>query len=190
MTFHREYYEDRGAKRFHRKRDDCDAVKAILTEADVPGLVYLEDSGAVVAGLRFWGSPWQPEFCDWAFNLERGEPCREKWRLIEPCDVLVTHGPALGHGDQCSDGARAGCVDLLETIQTRVRPAVHVAGHIHEGYGVTTDGATTYINASTCTLRYRPTNPAVVWDVAVRSEAGGDATGGGVGGAGGAKSGT
>ena len=23
---------------------------------------------------KIYGSPWQPEFCDWAFNLPRGEP--------------------------------------------------------------------------------------------------------------------
>src|SRR5947208_1687740 len=34
-----------------------------------PGIAYLEDRAAQVAGLRFWGSPWQPAFCDWAFNL-------------------------------------------------------------------------------------------------------------------------
>ena len=27
----------------------------------------------------------------------------------------------------------AGCVDLLHTIQTRVKPKYHVFGHIHEG---------------------------------------------------------
>lgn len=60
---------------------------------------------------------------------------------------------------------RAGCVDLLDEVQTRVRPAVHAFGHIHEGAGVTTDGATLYVNASTCNLQYRPINPAIVLDV-------------------------
>ena len=32
------------------------------------------------------------------------------------------------------------------------------------GYGVTTDGYTTYINASTCTVKYKPDNPPVVFD--------------------------
>ena len=39
----------------------------------------------------------------------------------------------LGHGDLCKHGGRAGCVNLLLTIQQRVRPAYHVFGHIHEG---------------------------------------------------------
>ena len=35
--------------------------------------IYLEDQEVTVEGLRIYGSPWQPEFCDWAFNLPRGE---------------------------------------------------------------------------------------------------------------------
>ena len=33
------------------------------------------------------------------------------------------------------------------------------------GYGVTSDGHTTYINASTCTLRYQPINPPVIFEL-------------------------
>ena len=58
------------------------------------GVHYLEDSGVEIAGTRWWGSPWQPEFNSWAFNLPRGEPLSEKWALIpDDVDVLVTHSP-------------------------------------------------------------------------------------------------
>ena len=46
------------------------------------GVVYLEDSGHDAAGLRFWGSPWQPEYGGWAFNLPRGPALAEKWARI------------------------------------------------------------------------------------------------------------
>ena len=36
---------------------------------------YLQDSGVTLEGVRFWGSPWQPAYNDWAFNLPRGEAC-------------------------------------------------------------------------------------------------------------------
>ena len=39
----------------------------------------------------------------------------------------------LGHGDKCFDDLRAGCVELLQTIQKRVKPKFHIFGHIHEG---------------------------------------------------------
>ena len=57
----------------------------------------------------------QPEFCDWAFNLSRGEKCLEKWDLIpEGVDILITHGPPIGHGDLCSSKQRAGeCISSV-----------------------------------------------------------------------------
>ena len=76
----------------------------------------------------------QPEFCSWGFNLPRGDPCLEKWQKIPSnVDILMTHGPPIGHGDLCTGGNRAGCVDLLREVQYRIRPKYHVFGHIHEG---------------------------------------------------------
>ncbi|ELK16005.1 Metallophosphoesterase MPPED2 [Pteropus alecto] len=60
---------------------------------------------------------------------------------------------------------RVGCVELLNTVQRRVRPKLHVFGGIHEGYGIMTDGYTTYINASTCTVSFQPTNPPIIFDL-------------------------
>eukprot|EP00035_Acanthoeca_spectabilis_P003929 m.96925 g.96925 ORF g.96925 m.96925 type:complete len:352 (+) comp12377_c0_seq1:1209-2264(+) len=129
---------------------------------------YLEDSEVIIEGVKFYGSPWSPRFFDWAFNADRGEPIAEIWRKIPTdTDVLVTHGPPIGHGDLCSGGNRAGCVDLLREIETRVRPVVHIFGHVHEGYGLWANPTcpTTFVNASTCTLQYRPNNPPIVFDI-------------------------
>ncbi len=147
--------------------DVCARARAMVDA--IPRCEYLCDSGTSVRGISVWGSPWQPEFCNWAFNLPRGEPCREKWALIPSgTDVVMTHGPPLGHGDLCSSGLRAGCLDLLSELQARVRPKYHVFGHIHEGHGATTDGVTTYLNASSCTLQYRPDNAPLVFDLPSR----------------------
>jgi len=40
-----------------------------------------------------------------------------------------------------------------------------VFGHIHEAWGITTDGVTNYVNASTCTFRYKPTHHPIIMDV-------------------------
>jgi Icc-related predicted phosphoesterase len=47
---------------------------------------------------------------------------------------------------------------------------VYGAGHIHEGFGATTNGETTFINASTCNYRYDRynLNPPIVFDVATK----------------------
>ena len=47
--------------------------------------------------------PLQPH-ADTTFRVprRRGEPCAERWRSIpQETDVLITHGPPLGHGDRC-----------------------------------------------------------------------------------------
>ncbi|XP_014785254.1 metallophosphoesterase domain-containing protein 1 isoform X2 [Octopus bimaculoides] len=145
-----------------------ESAKAFLTNC-----IYLEDSYVDIHGYKIYGSPWQPLFCNWAFNLPRGKELLEKWNLIpDDVDILMTHGPPLGYGDLCRSGLRAGCVDLLNTIQKRVQPKFHVYGHIHEGYGILTNKMTTFINASSCTINYCLTNPPIVFDLPLyKSEA-------------------
>ena len=80
-------------------------------------------------------------------------------------DILLTHGPARGFCDTNSRDGRCGCPELTEAITQRAVP-VSVSGHIHSGYGWTTnsDGSTLFINASTCNSSYSPTNPPIVFD--------------------------
>lgn len=112
----------------------------------------------------------QPVFFGWGFNLPRGQPLRDVWAKIpSDTEILITHGPPVGFGDETRDGNRAGCVDLLNTIQNRVKPKLHIFGHIHEGYGVTKDtNGTLFINASTCTIRYKATNPPIIIDLPIK----------------------
>lgn len=59
------------------------------------------------------GTPWQPEFLKWAFNVPRGEACLEKWnRIPANIDILISHTPPVGFGDLCSSNVRAGWVWL------------------------------------------------------------------------------
>jgi Icc-related predicted phosphoesterase len=59
--------------------------------------IYLENSATELAGLKIWGSPVQPEFNNWAFNIARGAAIRRYWKMIPTnTDVLVTHGPPFG----------------------------------------------------------------------------------------------
>ena len=148
----------------------AECAEACRLISSIPGCEYLCDSGTVVEGVRVWGSPWQPVYAG-AFNLQRGSQLREKWALIPAeTDVLLTHGPPLGHGDLTSTRKRAGCGDLLEEVTQRVRPLVHCFGHIHEGYGVTTDGTSTFVNASSCTRRCAVGQEALVFDLPLRRD--------------------
>ncbi|KAF7275107.1 hypothetical protein GWI33_012178 [Rhynchophorus ferrugineus] len=116
------------------KDNISDAVNTANIRQYLTNCVYLEDSGIDICGIKIYGTPWQPEFGNWAFNLPRGEECLSKWNLIPVgIDVLITHTPPLGHGDLVCSGVRAGCTELLSTVQHRVQPKYHVFGHIHEG---------------------------------------------------------
>ncbi len=132
------------------------------------GITWLVDEPAVIDGVTFYGSPWQPWFLDWAFNFPQhdgGVAARAAWAKIPAAvDVLVTHGPPRGILDETSDGERVGCPHLLSAIQQR-RIGAHVFGHIHEGYGQERHGETLFVNASTCNVQYAAVQLPVVIEV-------------------------
>jgi predicted phosphodiesterase len=127
---------------------------------------YLHDSGVVIDGLSIYGSPYQPWFCNWAFNLpRRGPELAAKWSQIPAgLDILVTHGPPALILDSVGYRKHAGCELLREAVIT-AEPRIHVFGHIHGGYGVCRQGKTVFVNASVCDEQYRPVNKPVVMDI-------------------------
>lgn len=126
---------------------------------------YLQDESTTIDNVKFYGSPWQPEFCNWAFNVERGAKIKKKWDLIPmDTDVLITHGPPLNILDEVYSGELVGCEQLLDKV-CAVRPKVHVFGHIHCTHGVKIFNETIFINASTCNEVYQPVNEPIVWEI-------------------------
>jgi Icc-related predicted phosphoesterase len=122
---------------------------------------YLQDELAVIDGVRFYGSPWQPRFYDWAFNLDRGAPLKAKWDMVpDGVDVLITHGPPQGILDVSSRGEHIGCQDLLDAV-LRIKPKVHIFGHNHHGYGQQKFHGIDFINACSCDERYKPFNKPI-----------------------------
>ncbi|XP_028411403.1 metallophosphoesterase domain-containing protein 1-like [Dendronephthya gigantea] len=160
-------FHEQTAKRLHHLKFVPETkVKAALTNC-----IYLQDSEVEIQGLRIYGSPWTPVFCDWAFLKRRGDDINEIWQKIpKDIDILVTHGPPLGRGDSTFDETPAGCANLLDIVQNHVKPRYHIFGHIHEGYGSSSDGVTTYINASTCNIMYKPVNKPIIFDIKVKNK--------------------
>jgi len=148
-------------RRFHKVKQDVKLAQASLTNC-----TYLLDSSINIEGIHIYGSPWQPTYEHWGFNLDRGAPIKEKWDLIpDGVDVLLTHGPPECHlGKTKKGGLDAGCRDLHMTILKK-KPIVHVFGHIHEGYGISKNDHTLFINGSTCNFIYKPHNPPIVFDL-------------------------
>ncbi|KAI9651720.1 MAG: hypothetical protein M1831_000503 [Alyxoria varia] len=119
------------------------------------GVTFLNEglhTFALSNGARFtcWATPYTPAFCDWAFAYNGGQEDRfnpaqyatryAKSIAVDPIpeypkvDIMMTHGPPLGHLDQTPNGAFLGCRHLQRAV-ARARPRLHAFGHIHEGRG-------------------------------------------------------
>lgn len=148
-------------------------IKAMETVNSYKNFHYLQDDWIYVGEeyedmIKIYGSPWQPEFYNWAFNLPRnGWELKEKWDNIpNDTDILITHGPAFGYVDKIiGTNIGLGCELLAERIK-EFKPKIHVCGHIHSGRGYAFDGGTHYINASVLNERYNYTQVpfTVDWD--------------------------
>jgi len=100
------------------------------------GIIYLLDNSVEINGVKFYGTPWQPAFCDWAFNIEEESKRKIIFNMIpEDTNVLISHCPPYGIMDKTKSGVVCGCQALLNKVQI-IKPKYHIFGHIHEGYGM------------------------------------------------------
>lgn len=129
------------------ERDEAAGLKALkLYCSDV---IYLNDSGIEIEGIKIWGSPVQPPFMSWAFNRDSTE-IKKSWDKIPlDTDILITHGPPARRLDKSSpkNYTGYGCPLLLDKVK-EVKPKLHVFGHIHGGSGILEKDGTVFINAS------------------------------------------
>ncbi|RFU33680.1 hypothetical protein B7463_g2702, partial [Scytalidium lignicola] len=97
---------------------------------DLKSIHYLENQSITLKfkggrKLNVFGSPYIPQCggSDFAGT--------DHWKdqIPRDTDVLITHGPPRYHLD-----LGIGCTSLLEEIW-RVRPRLHVFGHVHSGHG-------------------------------------------------------
>jgi predicted phosphodiesterase len=118
--------------------------------------------------VKIYGSPWQPEFYNWAFNLPKGgKELHEKWAAIPAdTDILITHGPPQDHLDVSGppyNEPHLGCA-LLRVKVDEQPPKIHVFGHIHGGYGYKFHNGTHFFNASILNERYDYVNKPITFD--------------------------
>ena len=134
-------------------------------------VTYIQDETVSVGDdekmVNIYGSPWQPEFYNWAFNLPKnGNELATKWDAIpDNTDILITHGPAFGVLDTVAGKMwdNLGCQLLTDKIKT-IKPKIHLCGHIHSGYGYFFDGDTHFLNASVLNEAYQYTNKPLTFE--------------------------
>lgn len=142
-----------------------------ITASMIPSNIhYLFDSSVVLDGFKFYGTPWQPIFLDWAFNLT-DEELVEKWKLIpNDTDILLTHCPPINILDLApawyeKPERHCGSPSLLTRV-LEINPIVHAFGHIHEGYGeISLYDNVTFVNGSVLDGQYRLVNNPIVINV-------------------------
>lgn len=147
---------------------------------------YLKDSSIEIMGLKIFGSPWSPFFCDWAFNGledrgsqgmsypggpgENAKPdadhplLRDVYAKIpKDTNILVCHGPPrLGNLDVTREGLQVGSWELRKRIEQLDKLKIVISGHIHEGYGSTRLMDIFVYNVSSCNRDYKLVNPVTI----------------------------
>jgi Icc-related predicted phosphoesterase len=139
----------------------------ILAIEKIPeNVIYLEDSGVEIEGIHFWGSPVSKPFNNWAFNRPE-EKLAQHWAAIpNDIDVLITHSPPYMIGDYVPyDKNHHGSPSLYKEVVERIKPKVHIFGHIHEGNGIKVIEGITFINASNLDGDYMCVFNPVIIDV-------------------------
>ncbi len=78
--------------------------------------------------------------------------------------MLITHGPPFGILDECSNGQKVGCEDLLSKIQN-LEIKVHAFGHIHEGYGIKVQDGIAFVNSCILNKNYKVKNEPICIEI-------------------------
>jgi predicted phosphodiesterase len=116
-------------------RDDLSGRAASeRAQLDWGDVIYLENQEVTIScpngrQLQVYGSPCSTRHGNWAFQYPQDQ---DIWASSVPdgIDILITHSPPLAHLDLL----KLGCAHLLRTLW-RVKPKLHVFGHVHEGVG-------------------------------------------------------
>lgn len=136
---------------------------------------YLCQSRVRIGSLSIWGDPARPR-PEWllkakpekqaqrgtyaAFGVMPDDRLQSRWAQIPTgVDILLTHIPPWGvldRGDPDPQGGRKsfGC-GVLRSELVRVRPKLHLFGHIHSDTGRVQLDGTTFVNATQLDESYR-----------------------------------
>ena len=120
---------------------------ALANRSLVSNAVLLINEGVEIEGLRIWGSP--VTLVGPAFSMRSAEERRRLYATIPgDTDILISHGPPRGILDRAPGSSfHAGDRELLDAVN-RVKPRLHVFGHVHGAHGLFATRETLFANAA------------------------------------------
>lgn len=142
-----------------------------------PNIYYLQDNFIEIEGLKIWGSPWSLPFKNWGFMANEHLMKRVLSKIPEGTHVIITHGPAFNKLDISTPKQRAydgkihlGSQEVRNAVE-RIKPKLHVSGHVHSNYGIwpgiEIPGEIIYVNPSSVNEDYEPLNPPMIVEIEI-----------------------
>lgn len=136
-----------------------------MLQSQIPNLKVLIHEPFEFQNKKFFGTPYQPEFCSWAFNKEDEELEVLYSEIPEDTEFLITHNPPLQILDRTVNrhhpqGYDCGSRVLSDRLLKLPKLKANFFGHIHWSNGTLLREGIHYSNASICDEQYRPLNKA------------------------------
>lgn len=134
----------------------------------IENFTYLQDSAVIIDGVKFYGYPWVPEFCGWAFmHPRRGKKLKATIDIIDRnTNVLISHGPPHGILDSSPiTNGPVGCELLRDKVLSLPELKACVFGHVHGGNGSVVINFTKFENVSYVSEKYEPINKPRIIDL-------------------------
>ena len=149
--------------------------RGLIRPEEYPQVHFLIHQEMECNGLKIFGSPYTPQFFDWAYMRSR-EALGLIWQSLPAgVDILITHGPPKGALDVTLDRKSAkpihvGSQSLMRHVVNRVQPKIHAFGHIHDepgivNFGVLERDGVTFVNCACCDNRNQLVNHGIVLHV-------------------------
>lgn len=127
-------------------------------------MIYIHEEEVIIDNVSFYGTSWQPEFFNWAFNRDENVLKSKFARIPKSTNVLITHAPPYQILDLAPPllhigrftSENAGSKSLLDKILTLKKLKLHCFGHIHEARGEQYFNNIHFVNCS-----FNPNNPQI-----------------------------
>ena len=122
--------------------------------------VLLSNQGVDVDGVKIRGSPMTPHYGGAFGRSNEADRVRIYASIPNDTDILITHVPPYGILDGTDEYRGPAGDPVLRQAVIRVKPRLHVFGHIHAGHGIYPTRETMFVNAAlfglTGTLEKKP----------------------------------